>query len=384
MALFSQVASVPCILMNLSLHKKPSKSASKARSPEHKAFDAAWNKVIRQQKANAKLQAEVRTFSAEVSVAIAAQERAYIETTRQTCEHLLAFCKRKSLSLQQREELLHWVTDYLMNISSNPFSVPADLSALHDAVAAQLRELDAHYSATGGAAAPVDASESKQASQADDLFDQLFGECEDEEEEDDDDDEDWDEELEDPAEAWFGSAAHEAEQAARQAEGQALKELMKSSSINKLFRKVAQVLHPDREPNEEARAEKNRLMGILLQARDANDIPLLFSLYAEYVGESPLREFSDNLGGITTLLQRQYEHLCGQTEAIIDEEPVSAMLYRRFHRKSRPAVQRAIQAHLRTVESDTQNLQLLRREVTTVAALKRHLSILRRSYMLGF
>src|SRR5690606_17907792 len=61
----------------------------------------------------------------------------------------------------------------------------------------------------------------------------------------------------------------------QRADDLALKKMMKSSSLNKLFRKLAHKLHPDRETDERARAEKHRLMVELIQARDKNDIPAI-------------------------------------------------------------------------------------------------------------
>ena len=58
-------------------------------------------------------------------------------------------------------------------------------------------------------------------------------------------------------------------------------------SIDKLFRQLASVLHPDREQDEALKEEKNRIMGLCLKARQDKDINTLLTLYCEHVGELP-------------------------------------------------------------------------------------------------
>lgn len=357
------------IAMKVTRSKSPAKSSRK-RPAKEQAFDDAWNKVITQQQKNARLREEVQAFSREVSAAIEEHEKAYITAACQTCEHLLSFCNRKSLGKWQREDLQQWILGYVINISSNPFSSPADLSALNAAVAAQLHEMPDPAS-SGHAESSEGRSHSPQ---TDDMFADLFDDAEAE----DGCDEGFDEALDAFAEALFGEFSDpEHAREACQAEEQGLNNMMRASSINKLFRKVARVLHPDRERDESARVEKNRLMGELLQARDNNDIPLIFSLYAEHVGESPLQELADDLDGVTQLLQRQFENLRDQKDEIIEEEPFAAALYRRFHQRSRPAVNREIHKHVLQLKRDTLELQSLRKEVNTVSKLKRHLASLK-------
>jgi hypothetical protein len=343
--------------MSVVSSNRTSKSAPKARPAKHKAFDRAWNKVIRQQQKNAVLRDEIQAFSQEVSAAIQVDEKAYVDAICQTCEHLLQFGKRKSMSLEERATLLRWMMQYVTTVARNPFSPPSQILTLHQAVDAEMQELLSHGS--GAAAVP------------DPLADAMV--------DDPDDDVDTDAELDDSADEDFDeSSAESGSRAARKAEGQALNDLMRGSSINKVFRKVARSLHPDREPDEGARVEKNRLMGLLLQARDNNDVPAMFALYAEHVGESPLRELADDLDGVTQLLLRQYDHLRAEEDEIVDDTSLAATLYRRFHRTSGQAVQREISKHRRALQYETLRMQRLREDITTVSKLKRYLGGLMR------
>ena len=156
---------------------------------------------------------------------------------------------------------------------------------------------------------------------------------------------------------------------------QALNKLIKGGSINKLFRRLARVLHPDREQDEEARLEKNRLMSELSEARDSNDITTLFAFYTKYVGQSPLEELGGDLIDATELLNRQYAQLRSQHTDIVHEDPKAAALYQRFHKKTMKAAQREINTHLENLQQDINNLTLFCKEVTSLNKLKPYLQM---------
>jgi hypothetical protein len=358
--------------MQITSTKTSAKATRSAASPQEKAFEQAWNRVLRQEQKNATLRAEVRAFSHKVSSAIAAHENACLQAMVQTCLHLLSFCKRKSLTLRQRALLLDWISEYLLSINSNPFSAGMDLRALHQGVEEQLDQLELEELEQSDMYQAETDEESAEAPEVDDMFADFFGDFAGTANADDQD-------FDPFAETLFDDFAQQHEAVdERAAEAQTVQDLMKDSSVNKLFRKLARVLHPDRERDEDARKDKNRLMSELLQARESKDIPTIFSLYAKHVGESPLQELADDLEGVTRLLQRRYEDLRGQKDSIIEEDPLAGALYRCFHRKSEPAVQRAIRDHQAELQAHAQELQLLCADLRNLSTLKRYLAQRRR------
>lgn len=354
--------------MNIATSKQPSKSSRKAQSSSEARFDKAWQRVANQQKKNARLREEVKAFAQRVSAAIQDQEKAYVDILYQTCEHLLVFYGRKALSVWQRDILLGWVTDYISAIRTNPFAADLDLSSLLAKMRAVMAKM--HPELASGlhedAGPDGDAESASGAADEHGTMEDLFEELADEFGHDPD--------FEEFAD-WFAEQNESFESAHQQRkdEDQALAKLMKDSSINKLFRKVARVLHPDREQDEDARIEKNRLMSELVEARDANDITTIFTFYTEYVGESPLQALGGDLDGVTALLQRQYENLREQQEDILHEDPVAGVLYQRFHKKSDKAVWRNIEVYRSELEDDTARLRQFRAQVTSVNKLKPYL-----------
>src|SRR5690606_14298052 len=188
----------------------------------------------------------------------------------EACRHLMSFLTRKSLGEWQRETLLAWVKEYISYLQNSPFSTPESLSATLKQYEQVLDEL---YPAPE---LSDDDGELDEEDLLEDFFETYrhgqkrkngeFGEDETSAEDD-------------FFEQFFEQQQQREREAQKRADELALKKMMKSSSLNKLFRKLAHALHPDRETDEVARAEKNQLMVELIQARDNNDIPAIFALY---------------------------------------------------------------------------------------------------------
>lgn len=346
--------------MKLTTGKKQTKTTNNSESSSAELFNKAWERVAHQQKKNDRLREQIKTFTEQVSEAVEQQEKAYVTTLYQSCEHLLVFYGRKSLAAWQREVLMEWILDYIDTITSNPFAGGIDLTALYQAMDATMEKN--HPEA-------FDPFQDDELHSEQDFFDEMT----------DEDDASIFEKLfsdfqDDPRFDEFFRQQESFEQQIKDDE-RALNKLMKGGSINKLFRRVARVLHPDREQNEEARQEKNRLMSELIEARDNNDITTLFAFYAEYVGQSPLEELGGDLADATELLNRQYAQLRSQHADILHEDPKTAALYRRFHKKTMKAAQREINTHLENLQQDINNLTLFCKEVTSLNKLKPYLQM---------
>lgn len=80
-------------------------------------------------------------------------------------------------------------------------------------------------------------------------------------------------------------------------------------SIDRLFRQLAKVLHPDREQDEQRRAEKHLLMSECLEARQNKNIDKLLELYCEHVGELPEGITDDSHEELIAALELQLKQL---------------------------------------------------------------------------
>lgn len=342
--------------------KTKQKSNKTARSPEEQRFDSAWQQVINQQKENEHFREDIQTFTKETINRLQEKERACMDTMYDATLHLIEFLNRKSLTLWQREALISWAGQYLDTMESNPFSSHLDLSvifqrlkdaliAIYPPPPAEERLFDNDDTWQFEAEHTTAASDTNwdAANESESVFDEFFDE-------------------------FHKYQQREAEQQQYE-ENQALKQLMKSSSINRLFRKIAAILHPDKESDAEKRAEKNSLMSELIQARNSNDIPRIFDFYAKYVGQSPLQELGEDLDSASELLERQLIDLLDSKENILREEPLTGILYHHFHKKTPAATQRAINKHLKELKAQHNVLQVICRDITSIKKLKPYLEL---------
>lgn len=371
------------LFMQVSTRESNPQATSNTQSSSEKKFNNAWQRVINQQQKNDCLRADAQAFAQDIQNRIQDKEKAYMDAMYLACLQLLSFCSRKSLAQWQREVLLEWAVEYLHAMTNNPFGRHLDMAAIQqrvaDAYAAAYPESQPLPQAgaedfafdNGGHPLPDDEEPRIQ-----DMFQDLFAE------------------FERAGMAGNPSAEHDdmraehaffhefsqqrqAHEQQLQEENLTLKQLIKSSSVNKLFRKLAGVLHPDKERDETVRVEKNRLMSELIQARDSNDIPKLFAFYAEYVGDSPLQELGGDLDGATQLLDRHLLYLRDQKDDILDENPLTGVLYRQFHKSTPAARQRAIIKHLKEIKAHTSALKDLCHDITSVNRLKPYLKLRR-------
>lgn len=347
--------------MNLITRQKNVKASTQADLSSEELFNKAWQRVAKQQKKNDRLREQIKSFAEQITESVEQQEKAYITTLYQSCEHLLVFYGRKSLAAWQREVLMQWILDYVETISSNPFANNIELVSFYRTMETIMKEMhpeafdpcqdDALHSEQNFFDEMTDGADSES------MFEELFSE------------------FEHGSDEFFRQ--QESFEQQRKKDQRALNKLMKSASINKLFRRVARILHPDLEQDEQARIEKNRLMSELIEARDNNDISTLFAFYAKYIGQSPLEELGSDLADATQLLNRQYAQLRSQYSDILHEDPKAGLLYQRFYKKSMKASLQEINAHLTDLEQDINNLKLFCKEVTSLNKLRPYLQMRR-------
>jgi len=96
--------------------------------------------------------------------------------------------------------------------------------------------------------------------------------------------------------------------------------------IQKLFRKTAQSLHPDREPDLQKRPKKHRLMTKLLQARQNKDEDRIIEFYLDYVANVEMLS-SQELQQAIGLIHRRTRALYDMKDEIVIQTPTHALVY---------------------------------------------------------
>ncbi len=123
-------------------------------------------------------------------------------------------------------------------------------------------------------------------------------------------------------------------------------------SVERLFRQLARVLHPDREQDETAKAAKNILMSECLKARQENDITTLLSLYCEHVGELPDDLNNNSHNELVKALELQLKQLQIELRQKRFGDPLQTMIVERYSSSSSADCERRILQHASSLDAE--------------------------------
>lgn len=340
--------------MNISIAPLSNTAANKkGKLTPQERFTREWKRVQTLQAQNLRLQQDVAEFAVGVISKIAPAELEFAQANYQLAQKLLRFAERKSLSGWQREELLQWIQQILVGLDDQPFAVGLDIEGLYCQLVDHLNALEDPHEALQEHDDEHDERVQQEQNLAD-AMDELLEEFVAQEGVD--------------AEAEEAFASEEA--ALQQAQEQSLSQLLKSSSINKMFRKIASAIHPDRESDPQRKLQRNTLMAELVRARDDKDIPTIFNLYEEWVGASPFDAIGDDFEKVVTLLKRQAARLRSDKDDIIHANPLHGAVYQRFYHKSQKKVDQAVDGHVSRVKKDAQAHVRATKCITNLGRLK--------------
>lgn len=361
-------------MSSLTRSKQKTKKQHRRKLTKEEKFQRQWNKVQRLQKQNEKLKGEIAELVASVTEAVEAQEKAFTNTLYEQTLQLIKFVAKKTLPQYLREELVCWIEDNIEEIHHNPFARHLNMQVMHDTflealddhLAIQKEKLQKKYAGFDfdEGEAPWDEPEANQddAISMEDMFEDLFAEFAADEDFDDDD-------LFEEFIGGFDEEGHAHEEQLRK-ESQALDGLLKSSSINKLFRKVVRAIHPDLARDDAEREQKHNIMTRLTTARDNKDIVTILSMYTEYVGEPPTDLFANDLDKMILLLNYQEQQLEQQKDEIVHADPWQSAIYNKFAAKNKAQFDRNVREHKQMLARQLKLQQSLNGELTSLAKLK--------------
>ena len=350
--------------MKLAKTQKHSRKKAKRRQTPEEKFQKEWQRVLNFQKTNANLRQQIEDFAVLVEQEIGDCETKLCQAFCNQNHRLANFIAKKTLPQYMREALLEWIEHNLNSIMSNPFSHNVNLEDLMDVLHQNLEQHEKNEFEKSEKRNPDLASEMEEVLEDEDidsLVEDLFDELEDDfvDEFDTEFEDDFDEDLEDDLD-WDVDAKQQHE----------MDKLLKSSSINKLFRRLAKALHPDLVQNEAEKEQRHHLMSELINARKNKDIVKIMAMYTEHVGEAPTDLFNNDFEKMTKLLKFRVDQLKAEKEEIIHENPRNGAIYYEFYDPSPKKVQRALQRRRETIELKMEVLDNTTSELTSLKKLK--------------
>lgn len=124
-----------------------------------------------------------------------------------------------------------------------------------------------------------------------------------------------------------------------------------------LFRRAAQVLHPDREPDPERRQVKQERMRELLRARKHGDIMTMLTIYSDSVNGADIVVAEQEMTAICDALEHQLEALEIEKQEYIYSHPVRHVVFELFYHTTKKGRSRKIQTWEQDLEHEKMDLR---------------------------
>ncbi len=131
-----------------------------------------------------------------------------------------------------------------------------------------------------------------------------------------------------------------------------IKTLEDKLSVERLFRQLAKVLHPDREQDEDVKAAKHVLMSQCLKARKEKDIHALLTLYCEHVGELPDDLNNNSHSELVNALDMQLKQLQLELRDKRFGDPLHTMIVERYSSANAAESEQRVKNHAQSLDNE--------------------------------
>ncbi|HCR98000.1 MULTISPECIES: hypothetical protein [Halomonas] len=344
--------------MSLITQKQAARTNKKGQSPEQ-ALHREWERIVKLKAGNERLEDDLKTFEKECLEVIGPAEEQAAEAILDQTRHLGTFLSRKSLAQWQRAELMGWIEENLNDLLANPF---CDRQVLEE-VLQHIVDMD-------NSRLSPEQRHAYQNNNEDGMNDGAQYAQEDSEDIDSESFEALEEEL---FEEFFHQQQEQQQEREQEQEGQqSLQAMLGKSSVNMIFRRLARLLHPDRELDADLKQLRGEQMGRATHARDSNDLFTLFSMYEEHVGESPLADLGDDKK-VLKLLKSYSRTLREQRDDIINVTPIRAGFYQHFYDAKPEIRKRKLQEYCKKARDQAKREKEITHSIRSIATLKPHL-----------
>jgi len=325
------------------------KNTAKKRNSKHSSLQKEFESL---NKALEREERSFKTFQSDMERLVQVYFAKVVPELKKTCapmevltERLIVMAGRKSLAKWHREELDTWISELVMHIAQ---AKPEVAEKLRDNYAKSLMsltglpqdEMDELMAQMKGLAEEVARQEEEamksdedsdefMAEEYEDLVDDLlgdfFGFTDEELKAKKQQQSQGGKQYRDPFEEGFERFFMGEEPESPTISDKEIKDIDKW--LAKIFRKAAQVLHPDKESNPKKRAQKEQLMSELLEAREAGDIMTVLTIYTKHANQGPAEVPEEMMAGLCESLRMKLVDLQDKKFEFLGRDPLNGYIY---------------------------------------------------------
>jgi len=366
---------------------------SPAADPLLANLEILWKKIEKHEKRNATLETKIKTLFDQFTIDVLPHEQRQCQQIATRIRHLIKFINKKSLSEQQQLELLNWIEHDIGAIEQHPFSDGLDIMSIRKSYNDALISSTKNHPPNE---ADVDLDQMRM--MIDELFDGLLHLNDDELIALAQDPslmaqhiENLQQELaqEEIEEEMFNEQAFTDEEAENfsdyfnddfftqpnKSNDNGLEKLFKSSQLNKMYKRLAFLLHPDKAKEPDQKIKNTALMHQLSDARKHKDAFTILKLYQQYVPEAEFTFDDETILAIDRLLQQKVQDLNAQHREIKQNDELPTLVWRRFSARSKKLTALNFLHHVDALEDEYLNADNLLTSIKTVRALGKVLTL---------
>ena len=345
-----------------------------------------WEEVEKKQRRNQRYQAKLDDFYHDFKASTEEQEQAVCLMTEKWIHHLLSFVPRKTIKGAQREALYDWIQEELSILEANPFN-PVSTVELRDAFNQALMA-DASNQPNTDAVTPdqlddfreeismmlgqdIDVSDElllemvKDPQKFHDFLQTLMAERMEEALLEEDDNIDW------GADDFF-SQEHESA-SSRSSYTETSQALYSDKQMTKLYRQLAKQLHPDKETDNNKKAEKSALMQQLSQAKKEKDVVALLLMAQQYLPDHEMVMERDMIERLQATLNEKILHLNREYQALQHGQDLKSIIWQKFGGGNKTDREKGLNQYRNTLKREAKELLEKCQEVKTVKQIQQHL-----------
>ena len=161
-----------------------------------------------------------------------------------------------------------------------------------------------------------------------------------------------------------------------------VKEIFKASQLNKMYKKIANVIHPDKEQDPSKVEEKKELMQQLTEAKDNNDVFTLIKMYQTHVPDGEYFLDDDAIKHVEHLLHMNIYKLNQEHKDMFNSQGMKSNVWKAFSSTSKKKTLDKLNDGIDMVKEATRDMEQKFADIDTLSKIKTRLQKVRNTYFM--
>ncbi len=338
-------------------------------------FQLLWNKIKKCEQRNAKAELKVDKLYSDYNSHLLPYEKSYGSSHYTYVKHLLSFVDAKGFKKDDRLSLLDYISEQLSDMDRAPSLYDSSLiedlrkslsnyykayfpQEMSDVVDSGYDEIENLLSTILGDDIELPEEDLKEALSSGDMskitsliegIKRSYMESKAE------DDEEW-------SDFEFNYYAREDDESSK------VKEIFKGSQLNKIYKKIANIIHPDKELDPVKKELRHEQMQLLIEAKRNSDVFTLLKMYQEFVPDGEYVLDDDALIHVEHLLQMQIQKLNRAHREIFNDQGHKSYIWKLYSSTSRKRSLGKMDLHITEIQ---QHISIMDRRVKQLDSVKK-------------